>query len=68
MAAIAASAPARLARRRAVRTQLAEYALLGLTLAAMFVLVYPTGRIFIASFRTPETMFAARGWVFTIDN
>jgi ABC-type glycerol-3-phosphate transport system permease component len=42
--------------------------LLGLTLAVIFVLVYPTAWIFIASFRTPETMFAVRGWVFTIDN
>ena len=68
MATIAASGPARIARRRAARTLLAECALLGLTLVAIFVLVYPTGWIFIASFGTPETMFAARGWVFTIDN
>jgi ABC-type glycerol-3-phosphate transport system permease component len=68
MAVIATSGPARVARRRAVRTLFGEYALLGLTLAVIFVLVYPTAWIFIASFRTPETMFAVRGWVFTIDN
>jgi ABC-type glycerol-3-phosphate transport system permease component len=68
MPAIAASAPARVARRRAGRTLLVEYALLGLTLAVTLVLVYPTAWIFVASFRTPETMFAVRGWVFTIDN
>jgi ABC-type glycerol-3-phosphate transport system permease component len=68
MAAIATSGPDRVARRRAARTLLGEYPLLGLTLVVIFVLVYPTAWIFIASFRTPETMFAARGWVFTIDN
>jgi len=68
MAVIATSDPARVARRRAARTLFGEYALLGLTLAVIFVLVYPTAWIFIASFRTPETMFAVRGWVFTIDN
>ncbi len=47
---------------------LGEYALLGLTLVVIFALIYPTAWIFIASFRTPATMFAARGWVFTIDN
>ena len=68
MAVIATSGPARVARRRAARTLFGEYALLGLTLAVIFVLLYPTAWIFIASFRTPETMFAVRGWVFTIDN
>ena len=68
MTVIATSSPARVARRRAARTLFGEYALLGLTLAVIFVLVYPTAWIFIASFRTPETMFAVRGWVFTIDN
>jgi ABC-type glycerol-3-phosphate transport system permease component len=68
MVAIATSDPGRVARRRVARTLLAEYALLSLTLVVIFVLVYPTAWIFIASFRTPETMFAVRGWVFTIDN
>ena len=68
MTVIARSGLARVARRRAARTLFGEYALLGLTLAVIFVLVYPTAWIFIASFRTPETMFAVRGWVFTIDN
>ena len=68
MAAIAASAPARVTRRRAAKARLGEWALLALTFVAMFVLVYPTGWIFVASFRTQETMFAMRGWVFTVDN
>jgi len=68
MAAIATSGPTRVARHNAARTLLAEYGLLSLTLVAIFVLVYPTAWIFIASFRTPETMFAGPGWVFTIDN
>lgn len=54
--------------RRAGLGLLGELALVALTLVILFVLVYPTAWIFIASFRTPETMFAAGGWVFTIDN
>ena len=68
MAAIATSGLDRVARRRAARTLLGQYALLGLTLVVIFALIYPTAWILIASFHTPETMFAARGWVFTIDN
>ena len=68
MAAIVASVAARVARRRAAKARLGEWALLALTFVAMFVLVYPTGWIFVASFRTQETMFAMRGWVFTVDN
>jgi ABC-type glycerol-3-phosphate transport system permease component len=68
MVVIATSGPDRIARRRAAKTRIGEYALLGLTLVVIFVLVYPTAWIFIASFRTRETMFAARGWVFTINN
>src|SRR5262245_33470435 len=34
----------------------------------IFVFVYPTAWILIASFRTPETMFAADRWTFTLDN
>ncbi len=54
--------------RRAGLSLLAEGALVFLTLLVLFVLVYPTAWIFVASFRTPETMFAAHGWVFTLDN
>ena len=50
MAAIAASAPARVTRRRAAKTRLGEWALLALTFVVMFVLVYPTAWIFVASF------------------
>jgi ABC-type glycerol-3-phosphate transport system permease component len=42
-----------------------------LVLAALlmiFVFVYPTAWILVASFRTPETMFAADRWIFTFDN
>jgi ABC-type glycerol-3-phosphate transport system permease component len=35
---------------------------LALPLIVMLVLVYPTAWIFIASFRTPERMFAIGGW------
>jgi ABC-type glycerol-3-phosphate transport system permease component len=66
MAAITGSV--RVGRRRAAKALLSEYALLGLTFVVMLVLVYPTEWIFIASLRTPETMFAMRGWVFTVDN
>lgn len=45
MAAITASGPVRVARRRAAKALLSEYALLGLTFIVMFVLVYPTGWI-----------------------
>ena len=54
MAAITAFGSVRVARRRAAKALLGEYALLGLTFVVMFVLVYPTAWIFIASFRTPE--------------
>lgn len=68
MAAIATTVPARAAHRRIAKRSLAEALLLSLALIVMVVLVYPTAWIFIASFRTPETMFAMRGWVFTLDN
>ena len=45
-----------------------EVGVLLATLAALFVLVYPTAWVFIASFRTPETMFSATRWEFTFDN
>jgi len=68
MAVIAGAAPAAVARRRVRKRRLGECALLALTFVVMLVLVYPTAWIFIASLRTPETMFAMHGWVFTIDN
>jgi ABC-type glycerol-3-phosphate transport system permease component len=67
-AVIAGSAPANTARRRFRSPRLGECALLALTFVVMLILVYPTAWIFIASLRTPETMFAMRGWVFTTDN
>jgi hypothetical protein len=55
MAAITTSGFDRVARRRAAKTLLDECALLGLTLVVMFVLVYPTAWIFIASTVSYET-------------
>jgi ABC-type glycerol-3-phosphate transport system permease component len=68
--AVAGAAPASAFRitRDAGLGLLGELGLVVLTLAILFVLVYPTAWIFVASFRTPETMFAASGWVFTLDN
>ena len=34
----------------------------------LFVLVYPTAWVFVASFRTPETMFAPGHHIYTFDN
>ena len=45
-----------------------EVALVLTTLVVLFVLVYPTAWVLLASFRTPETMFAANAWQFTFDN
>ena len=68
MAVITAAVPVAAAGRRRWRNLLGECALLFLAFVVMLVLVYPTAWIFIASFRTPETMFAAGGWVFTLAN
>ena len=68
MAVIAAAAPVAVAARRRRKNLLGECALLFLAFIVMLVLVYPTAWVFIASFRTPETMFAVDGWVFTLDN
>ena len=38
------------------------------TLLSLFVLVYPTAWVFVASFRTPETMFASGRHIYTLDN
>ncbi len=54
--------------RRSARTLLAEVAIIGTTLLSLFFLVYPTAWVIIASFRTPETMFAAGNFQFTLNN
>jgi ABC-type glycerol-3-phosphate transport system permease component len=53
---------------RSVRTLIAEAAIIITTLLALFFLVYPTAWVIIASFRTPETMFASGNFRFTLDN
>jgi len=45
-----------------------EVALVAVTVLALLILVYPTVWVLIASFRTPETMFASSRWEFTLDN
>jgi ABC-type glycerol-3-phosphate transport system permease component len=54
--------------RRFGLTFLTELLLVLLTLIALFILVYPTAWMLLASLRTPETMFAAQKWDFTLDN
>jgi ABC-type glycerol-3-phosphate transport system permease component len=39
-----------------------------LTFAVLFVMVYPTAWVLIASFKTPATMFDATRWDFTFEN
>ena len=34
----------------------------------LVVLVYPTAWVFVASFRTPETMFSSGRHIYTLDN
>ena len=68
MATIAVTRPLHIARRSRAKRRLAEAAVLFTAGLVMLVLVYPTAWIFVASFRTPETMFAARGWIFTFGN
>jgi ABC-type glycerol-3-phosphate transport system permease component len=46
----------------------AELAIIAATLLILAFLVYPTAWVLMASFRTPETMFASGGWKFTLDN
>ncbi len=46
----------------------AEVAIIVATLAILAFLVYPTAWVILASFRTPETMFAGGGFRFTLDN
>jgi ABC-type glycerol-3-phosphate transport system permease component len=45
-----------------------ELVLVLLTLVSIVVLIYPTVWMLLASFRTPETMFASRHWSFTFEN
>jgi ABC-type glycerol-3-phosphate transport system permease component len=45
-----------------------EVALVLVTIVVLFVLVYPTAWVLLASFKTPETMFAATRWQFTFSN
>jgi ABC-type glycerol-3-phosphate transport system permease component len=47
---------------------LAEIAIIVSTLAILAFLVYPTAWVLLASFRTPETMFASGGFRFTLEN
>ncbi len=47
---------------------LTELLLVAITLVALFILVYPTAWMLLASFRTPETMFSANTWAFTFSN
>ena len=54
--------------RRLGLNLLGEVALVLLTFAVLFFLVYPTAWVLVASFKTPETMFAATRWDFTIQN
>jgi ABC-type glycerol-3-phosphate transport system permease component len=46
----------------------AEVAIVAATLLILAFLVYPTAWVLLASFRTPETMFASSGFAFTLDN
>jgi ABC-type glycerol-3-phosphate transport system permease component len=45
-----------------------EVAIVLATLVVLFVLVYPTAWVLVASVQTPETMFAAGRWEFTLQN
>lgn len=54
--------------RRLGLNLIGEIVLVLVTLAVLFVLVYPTAWVIVASFKTPETMFAATQWRFTFQN
>lgn len=45
-----------------------EVAIVLLTIVVLFVLVYPTAWVLVASFKTPATMFDATRWEFTLAN
>ncbi|OJY32411.1 MAG: hypothetical protein BGP06_10490 [Rhizobiales bacterium 65-9] len=51
-----------------MKRAIGELLIILLLLSVLFVLVYPTAWIFIASFRTPETMFSRGAHVYTLDN
>lgn len=55
-------------RRRRLRRQAGEFLIVALTILVLFVMVYPTVWILIASFRSPETMFATNRWSMTLAN
>ncbi len=50
------------------RTLLAEFAILLVALVALVFLVYPTLWVFVASFKTQETLFSAEFADYTLDN
>jgi ABC-type glycerol-3-phosphate transport system permease component len=54
--------------RRLGLSLLGEVSLVIIALLVLFVLVYPTAWVILASFKTPATMFAATRWEFTFDN
>ena len=54
--------------RRLGLSLIGEVALVLTTIVVLFALVYPTAWVLVASFKTPETMFAATQWQFTIQN
>jgi ABC-type glycerol-3-phosphate transport system permease component len=54
--------------RRLGLSLLGEVALVVVALIVLFILVYPTAWVIVASFKTPATMFAATRWEFTFDN
>jgi len=67
----AAALPPPAAFRISMRTGFslpAELALVVLTLLVLFFLVYPTAWVIVASFKTPETMFSAGAFEFTLVN
>lgn len=47
---------------------LAELAIVATTVAFLLFLVYPTVWVFVASLKTPETMFSATRWNWTLQN
>lgn len=51
-----------------VRKLAGEVTIIAVTLATLFLLVYPTAWVFLASFRTPETMFSAGEHIYTLEN
>jgi ABC-type glycerol-3-phosphate transport system permease component len=53
---------------RSARALLVEALIIVTTLVTLLFLVYPTAWVIIASFRTPDTMFAAGDFKFTLDN